>query len=71
MTTYFVTGATGFIGRHLVANLLKRKGHDLLPRAQGRWTSSSSCASLGTDEKRLVAKMGTWPSSDSASLRRR
>ena len=21
---YFVTGATGFIGRHLVANLLKR-----------------------------------------------
>ena len=24
--TYFVTGATGFIGRHLVANLLKRKG---------------------------------------------
>jgi NAD(P)-dependent dehydrogenase (short-subunit alcohol dehydrogenase family) len=24
--TYFVTGATGFIGRHLVGNLLKRKG---------------------------------------------
>ncbi len=24
--TYFVTGATGFVGRHLVANLLKRKG---------------------------------------------
>jgi thioester reductase-like protein len=24
--SYFVTGATGFIGRHLVANLLKRKG---------------------------------------------
>jgi len=24
--SYFVTGATGFVGRHLVANLLKRKG---------------------------------------------
>jgi len=24
--SYFVTGATGFIGRHLVSNLLKRKG---------------------------------------------
>ena len=26
MTTYFVTGATGFIGRHLVERLLKREG---------------------------------------------
>ena len=24
--SYFVTGATGFLGRHLVSNLLKRKG---------------------------------------------
>ena len=24
--TYFVTGATGFIGRHLIARLLERKG---------------------------------------------
>jgi thioester reductase-like protein len=24
--TYFVTGATGFIGRFLIGNLLKRKG---------------------------------------------
>lgn len=23
---YFVTGATGFIGSHLIGNLLKRKG---------------------------------------------
>ena len=26
MTTYFVTGATGFIGRHLVERLLEREG---------------------------------------------
>ena len=25
--SYFVTGATGFIGRHLVAELLKREGN--------------------------------------------
>ena len=25
--SYFVTGATGFIGRYLVSNLLKRKGN--------------------------------------------
>ncbi|GAC1652649.1 MAG: SDR family oxidoreductase [Candidatus Dormibacteraceae bacterium] len=35
MTTYLVTGGTGFIGRHLVAELLKRKGAEvnLLVRA--------------------------------------
>src|SRR3954454_1342110 len=27
MTTYFVTGATGFIGRHLVERLLEREGN--------------------------------------------
>ena len=26
MTAYFVTGATGFIGRHLVERLLEREG---------------------------------------------
>ena len=33
--SYFVTGATGFIGRHLVSNLLKRKGtiHVLVRRS--------------------------------------
>ena len=33
--SYFVTGATGFIGRFLVSNLLKREGHDLCAGAQG------------------------------------
>ena len=33
--TYFVTGATGFLGRFLIGNLLKRKGtiHVLVRRA--------------------------------------
>lgn len=34
---YFVTGATGFIGRYLVGNLLKRKGsvHVLVREGSG------------------------------------
>ena len=32
---YFVTGATGFIGRFLVANLLKRGEPIYVARAQG------------------------------------
>ena len=53
--TYFVTGATGFIGRHLVERLLEREGEihvlvregstdklDALDRALGRRRSRRS-----------------------------
>ena len=49
--TYFVTGATGFIGRHLVERLLEREGdvhvlvregsQDKLERWAGATTGSS------------------------------
>jgi thioester reductase-like protein len=53
MTTYFVTGATGFIGRHLVERLLEREGttvHALVregsrPRLEAlidRWAPASA-----------------------------
>ena len=56
---YFVTGATGFIGRFLVERLLERKGTiyvlvrkgslKKLDELRGRW---------GADEKRVVGVVG-------------
>lgn len=57
--TYFVTGATGFIGRHLVANLLKRKGTIYCLVRKGSADKFEQLReSLGADEKRLVAVTG-------------
>lgn len=57
--TYFVTGATGFIGRNLVERLLARRGtihclvrKDSLPRFEALRER------LGADPKRLVAIVG-------------
>jgi NAD(P)-dependent dehydrogenase (short-subunit alcohol dehydrogenase family) len=57
--TYFVTGATGFIGRHLVSNLLKRKGTvHVLVRKGSQKKLDALIDRMGWDRKRIVAVMG-------------
>ncbi|MEJ5207947.1 SDR family oxidoreductase [Denitratimonas sp. CY0512] len=57
--SYFVTGATGFIGRHLVANLLKRKGtiHVLVRRGSQK-KLDALIERMGWDRKRIVPVVG-------------
>jgi thioester reductase-like protein len=57
---YFITGATGFIGRFLVAELLKRDGARVhaLVRKGSRRKLEELRARLGTDESRLLAVEG-------------
>jgi thioester reductase-like protein len=56
---YFVTGATGFIGRHLVAELLKRDGtiHALV-REGSRGKLDALAQRLGVPEGRIVPVAG-------------
>src|SRR6187402_702741 len=54
--TYFVTGATGFIGRHLLQNLLRRKGTIwCLVRKESLGKFKALRDTLGADADRLVA----------------
>ena len=57
--TYFVTGGTGFIGRHLIDNLLKRKGtvHVLVRKASLK-KFQALARERGWDPKRVVAVAG-------------
>ena len=56
---YFVTGATGFIGRHLVAELLKRDGTIYaLVREGSRGKLDALAQRLGAPEGRIVAVAG-------------
>jgi len=56
---YFVTGATGFIGRFLLAELLKRDGTIyVLCRAGSLDKLDELRERLGTDEQRVVAVVG-------------
>ncbi|MDP9117080.1 MAG: SDR family oxidoreductase [Actinomycetota bacterium] len=56
---YFVTGATGFIGRFLMAELLKREGTIyVLCRASSLDKLDDLRERLGTDDKRVVAVIG-------------
>ncbi len=56
---YFVTGGTGFIGRHLIDNLLKRKGtvHVLVRKASLK-KFQALARERGWDPKRVVAVAG-------------
>jgi len=57
--TYFVTGATGFIGRHLVEKLLARKGTIHCLVRKGSMNKFEALRErLGEDGKRLVAVQG-------------
>jgi NAD(P)-dependent dehydrogenase (short-subunit alcohol dehydrogenase family) len=56
---YFVTGATGFIGRHLLAELLKREGTIyVLVREGSRGKVDSLVQRLGAEEGRIVPITG-------------
>jgi NAD(P)-dependent dehydrogenase (short-subunit alcohol dehydrogenase family) len=57
--TYFVTGATGFLGRHLVATLLKRKGPiHVLVRKDSRKKLDAIATKMAWDMKRIVVVEG-------------
>src|SRR5688572_22587255 len=57
--TYFVTGATGFIGRHLVGNLLKRKGTiHVLVRKGSQKKLDDLIETMGWDAARIEAVAG-------------
>ena len=56
---YFVTGATGFIGRYLVSNLLKRKGSvHVLVREGSQKKLDAIGRKMGWDMKRVVPVVG-------------
>ena len=57
---YFVTGATGFIGRHLVERLLDARGHDLRARARGlaRAARGAAVRAGAPSEGRIVPVIG-------------
>ncbi|HLU12971.1 MAG TPA: SDR family oxidoreductase [Arenimonas sp.] len=57
--SYFVTGGTGFIGRFLVSNLLKRKGTVYVLVRKGSEKKLDAIAErMGWDRKRVVAVTG-------------
>src|SRR5690606_12648353 len=57
--SYFVTGATGFIGRHLVGKLLKRKGTvHVLVRVDSQKKLEATGRKMGWDMKRVVPVVG-------------
>ncbi|PIQ37251.1 MAG: short chain dehydrogenase, partial [Lysobacterales bacterium CG17_big_fil_post_rev_8_21_14_2_50_64_11] len=57
--SYFVTGATGFIGRHLVSNLLKRKGTiHVLVRKSSQKKLTQLIERMGWDARRIHPVVG-------------
>ena len=57
--SYFVTGATGFVGRHLVGNLLKRTGTvHVLVRKESQKKFDAIAKQAGWDFKRVIVVNG-------------
>ncbi|QSX77793.1 SDR family oxidoreductase [Agrilutibacter solisilvae] len=57
--SYFVTGATGFIGRYLVSRLLERKGTvHVLVRKDSQKKFDAVATKMGWDRKRVVVVEG-------------
>jgi NAD(P)-dependent dehydrogenase (short-subunit alcohol dehydrogenase family) len=57
--SYFVTGATGFLGRYLVGNLLKRKGTiHVLVRKGSEKKFDAIAEKMGWDRKRVIPVEG-------------
>jgi NAD(P)-dependent dehydrogenase (short-subunit alcohol dehydrogenase family) len=57
--SYFVTGATGFIGRHLIGNLLRRKGTiHVLVRKGSQKKLEDLIETMGWDASRIETVMG-------------
>ena len=57
--SYFVTGGTGFLGRFLIGNLLKRKGMiHVLVRKESAKKFAALSKKMGWDPKRVVAVAG-------------
>ena len=68
--SYFVTGATGFIGRHLVERLLEREGDIYVLVREGSTEKLEPCASAGAPVTGSSPSRATSPSRCSASPRR-
>jgi len=57
--SYFVTGATGFVGRFLVARLLERKGTiHVLVRKDSQKKLDAIGRKMGWDMKRIIPVVG-------------
>jgi len=57
--SYFVTGGTGFLGRHLIGNLLKRKGTiHVLVRKESAKKFATVSKKMGWDPKRVIPVPG-------------
>jgi thioester reductase-like protein len=68
---YFVTGATGFIGRYLVENLLKRnKPIYALVRKGSEKKIAAARLHWGADDKQVIAIHGDLEKPGSGSPRR-
>ena len=67
--SYFVTGGTGFIGRHLIDLLLKRKGSiHVLVRKESMKKFNALAKKQGWDPKRVLAVAGDMTESIGAAM---